>query len=173
MPNLDNQTIQLIIIAVTAAAVLLQTIILLAIFMSVRKAARSVTEKVEDLRSSVMPLISDTREVFARISPKVEAAATDLAGIVQGLRKQTEEMESTATDMLERLRHQTGRLDAMFSGVLDAADRAGGFVADGVGGVLRQISALVAGGKAIVESLRTFDQGRQPARSRGDEDTFV
>jgi hypothetical protein len=92
---------------------------------------------------------------------------------VQGLRKQTEEMESTATDMLERLRHQTNRLDAMFSGVLDAADRAGGFVADGVGGVLRQISALVAGGKAIVESLRTFDQGRQPARSRGDEDTFV
>ena len=61
MPNLDNQTIQLIFIAVTALAVLLQAIILLAIFVTVRKAARSVREEVEDLRSSIMPIVDTTR----------------------------------------------------------------------------------------------------------------
>ena len=42
MPNLDTQTIVLAVVAVTALAVMLQAIIMLAIFIAVRKAARSL-----------------------------------------------------------------------------------------------------------------------------------
>jgi len=168
MPNLDNQTIQLIFIAVTALAVLLQAIILLAIFVTVRKAARSVREEVEDLRSSIMPIVDTTRELINRTAPRVEDAVVDLADIAHGLRVQTAQMESSVTEILERVRTQASRVDEMFSSLLDAVDRAGGFVAEAVSGPVRQISGLLASIKAIIESLRaSADAVSRGSCSRG------
>jgi methyl-accepting chemotaxis protein len=186
MPNLDNQTIQLIFIAVTALAVLMQAIILLAIFVAVRKAARSITEQVEDLRASVMPILDTTRNLINRVAPKIEDATADLAEITHGLRAQTAQMESAATEIVDRVRRQTNRLDKMFTGVLDSVDKAGAFVADAVSKPVRQISGLLASLKAIVESLRTsaaapavphethsHREYSQSDRTRSDTDMFV
>lgn len=174
MPNLDNQTLQLVFIAVTALAVLMQAIILLAIFVAVRKAARSVTEQVEDLRSSVMPILDTTRDLINRVAPRIEDATADLAEIVHGLRKQTAQMEFAATEIVDQVRRQTSRLDKMFTGVLDSVDKAGAFVADAVSKPVRQISGLLASLKAIVESLRNsaapvqHEPHSARARSQGD-----
>lgn len=178
MPNVDNQTIQLVFIAVTALAVVMQAIILLAIFVSVRKAAKAVTEQVEDLRSAVMPIIDTTRDLVTRVAPKVEAATSDLAEIAHGLRVQTAQMESAANEIVDRVRRQTGRLDKMFSGVLDGVDRAGAFVAEAVSRPVRQISGLLASLKAIVESLRHSSPAHHETHTpsdhtAADKDMFV
>jgi len=111
----------------------------------------------------VTPILSITRDVIARVTPKVESAAGDLAELAKGLREQTEKMEETATEILEKLRIQAIRLDGMCSGVLNAADRAGGFVSGTVVGTVRQLSGIVAGVKAIVDSLRGLDpEARTP-----------
>ncbi len=115
MPKLDNETIRLAFAVVTGLAVLLQTIILLAISAAVRKVANSVREEAENLRTSVMPVIYDTRDLLAntqaslasaqeflaraqgfytRVAPKVETAATDLVQITQTLRQQTAEFQT-------------------------------------------------------------------------------
>lgn len=172
MPKLDNETILLAFVAVTGLAVLLQAFILLAILISVRKAARSIKEELEDLRSAAMPVIYNTRDLFSRLAPVIEDTVGDLSEIARGLRVQTEGMQSTATEIVEKVRQQTTRLDAMFTGVLDAIDRAGGFVADAVSKPVRQLSALVASIKAVVESLRVPGEHPRPARPR-DEDMFV
>jgi hypothetical protein len=185
MPNLDNQTTQLIFIAITALAVLMQAIILLAIYLAVRKAANSVREEVEDLRASVMPILSTTRNLITRVAPNIEVATADLVEITHSLRAQTAQMETAATEIVGRVRRQTNRLDKMFSGVLDSVDKAGAFVADAVSKPVRQISGLVASLKAIVESLRASAAAPAPHRtqehreypqgdrSRSDTDMFV
>jgi uncharacterized protein YoxC len=184
MPNLDNQTIQLVFIAVTALAVLMQAIILLLIYVAVRKTANSVREEVEELRSSVMPILDTTRDLVSRVAPRIEEATTDLAEIVYGLRKQTAQMESAATEIVDKVRSQTNRLDKMFTGVLDSVDRAGAFVADAVSKPVRQISGLLASLKAIVESLRNsaapahhethaHRDRSQGDRAQSDTDMFV
>jgi uncharacterized protein YoxC len=173
MTNLDNQTIQLVFIAVTALAIVMQAVILLAIFVSVRKAAKSVTDQVENLRSSVMPIIDTTRDLINRVAPKVEATAADLAEIAHGLRVQTVQMESAANEIVDRVRRQTGRLDKMFSGVLDGVDRAGAFVAEAVSKPVRQISGLLASLKAIIESLRNSSPAHHETHAPSDKDMFV
>jgi hypothetical protein len=173
MPKLDNETILLAFVAVTGLAVLLQAFILLAILVSVRKATRSIKEELEDLRSAAMPVIYNTRELFTRLAPIVEDTVGDLSQIAHGLRVQTEEMQSSASEIIEKVRVQTTRLDAMFTGVLDAIDRAGGFVAEAVSKPVRQLSALAASIKAIVESLRVPGETARPARPRDDKDMFV
>jgi hypothetical protein len=64
MPIPDNQTLLLAFVALTGLAVLLQAIILLAIFITLRKAVRSVREESEKLRSSLMPIIYETRDIL-------------------------------------------------------------------------------------------------------------
>ena len=162
MPNLDNQTIQLAIVAVTALALLLQTIFLLAILVTVRKTARSLKEEIEDLRSSVMPIIYNTRDLLARVTPQVK-----------GMRVQTEDLQSSAREVVERLRAQASRVDAMLSSVLDAVDRTGDFLTEAVNKPVRQISGLLASVKAVVESLRASEFGQNRSNSPGDDDTFV
>ena len=187
MPKLDNDTFLLAFVAVTGLAVLLQAIILLAIFVTVRKAFRSIREEVEDLRSSVMPVIyntrdllttsreflADARELVTRVSPKIEAAATDLAEITHGLRVQSAEIQLSALEILDRVRRQSSRLDAMFSSLLDGIDRAGGFVAEVVSRPVRQISGVLACVKAVVGSLRAPETEGQPTHSSSDRDMFL
>lgn len=171
MPNLDSQTIQLVIVAAVAAALLLQTIFLLAILATVRKMARSFKEEVEDLRSSVMPVVYNTRDLLARVTPQIESTVEDLALMARGMRQQTAELQASAKDVLDRLQVQAGRLDAMVTSVLDTVDRASAFVAETVSKPVRQISGLLASVKAVVESLRTAESSRN-VHTPGD-DTFV
>src|ERR1035437_884721 len=173
MPKLDNNTLLLAFVGITAAAIVLQTTILLAIFTAIRKAARSVKDEVDDLRSSMMPIIDNSRELLARLAPKIEATIDDLSEIAHGLRIQTAEVQSSAIEILDKLRRQTSRLDRMFTTVLDAVDRAGGFVAETVSLPMRKISGLLASIKAIIESLRTPQPESRPTHSVSDKDMFV
>jgi len=174
MTKLDPTTIMLIFVGVTAAAIVLQTIILLAIFVSVRKAARGVKDEIEDLRSSMMPIIYNSRDLFSRLAPKVEATVDDLSAIAQGLRAQTADVQISAIEIMDKLRRQTTRVDRMFTTVLDAVDRAGGFVAETVSRPVRQISGLMSSMKAIIESLRTGPPIEpRPTHTPSDKDMFV
>ena len=65
-----------------------------------------------------MPVLTESREFLARVGPKLDSVATDLADLAHGLRAQSVDLHATATEMLERVRHQTSRLDAMFTSVL-------------------------------------------------------
>ena len=182
MPNIDNQTLMIAIVAVTALAVLFQAIVLLAIFFSVRKATRSFKREVEDLRTAVMPVINTTRDLIARVTPHVESTVYDVAAMAHDLREQTAQVEITTKDILARLRKQSSRVDAMLSSVLDGVDRAANFLTDAVGKPARQLKGVLASVKAVVESLRSADGAfRRPPppedlgdlRHPMDEDPFI
>jgi methyl-accepting chemotaxis protein len=159
---MNQETILLAFVVVTGLAILLQTIILLAIFVSMRKTVRALRAEVEDLRSSVLPtvfitrdLVINLRELISRLSPKIENAVDDLTGIAHSLRTQTAELQSSASEVVERLRKQALRLDNMIGSVLDGADRAGGYVVESIGKPVRQLSGLLASVKAFVGALHT------------------
>ncbi|MFY9855652.1 MAG: hypothetical protein WAK26_17415 [Terracidiphilus sp.] len=182
MPKLDNQTILLALAIAIGLAVLLQTIILLAMFVTMRKVVSAVREEAESLRAAVMPVIYDSRDVlassrdvlanslvffgnsqkfltdaqgfFTRVSPKIESTASDAAEITRVLRTQAAEMQASTMEIMERVRKQSDRMDAMVSHFLDTVDRAGGYVTEVVSTPVRQISGVLRSVKAIVESLR-------------------
>ena len=85
MPKLDHDTLELLLIAVTAICILFQTILLSAMFIAVRKGIKSLTENVDDLRASAMPVIDHTRGFVERITPRVEETAKNVAEMSQTL----------------------------------------------------------------------------------------
>lgn len=174
MAKLDSQTVQLIIVAAVAATMLLQAIVLLAIFVVLRKAVQSMRQDVEDLRNSVVPVIENTRELLVHAAPKIEAAAVDLAAVASNLRRQTSDVQVAAAGVIERIQHQSIRVDTMLTRVLDAVDRATGFMTDTVTKPMRQLAGLLASAKAVVETLRKdaptdHAEGDLP---RGNKDMF-
>ena len=174
MQHFDSQTIQLALVAVVALAILIQAIVLLAAFIALRKLAKSLREEVDDIRSSVMPVIENARDLFTRLAPKVEKTTDDLAALTHALRNQTADIQTAANDILERTRRQASRIDSMLSSLLDAVDRASVFMADTVAKPMRQLSAVLASAKAVIESLRNSETAARGANhARGDQDLFV
>jgi len=175
MPKLDIQTIQLALVAIVALAFVIQAIVLLAALSVLRKLAKSISEEIEDLRSSVLPVIEKTRDLFERLAPKIESTTADLAVLTRALRDQTADVQAAADEIIARARRQASRIDQMLSSVLDAVDRAGVFMADTVAKPMRQLSAFLASAKAVVESLRNSEGAPRSESNRGsgDNDLFV
>lgn len=153
MPKLDHDTIELLLIVVTAVCMLFQTILLTAVLIAVRTGVKSLTQNVDDLRASAMPIIDHTRGFVERITPKVEATAENVANISQTLKENTTKVSASAAEIAQRVNVQSSRVDAMVSGALDAIDRTAEIVVETVNKPVRQISGLLAGLKAVVEVL--------------------
>lgn len=168
MPNLNNPTILIAILAVTGAAVVLQTLILFALALTARKTARTLDKlggEVHRLASEVcdsaLPTLKTTRDFLERsrvvldsIAPNIESGAKDFAEIACKVRAQTDTAQSTITEIVDRVRSQAERLDHQLTSALDAVDRASEYVNQAVVGPMRQLSNLLAGVRAGMNSLR-------------------
>ena len=69
---MNNETLLLIFVACTGAAVLLQALVLLAMLLTARKALKIAQEQIEDLRTNVLPVVKETRELLSSVGPKIE-----------------------------------------------------------------------------------------------------
>jgi ABC-type transporter Mla subunit MlaD len=167
MPKLDNQTIQFALVVAVAAAMVIQTIVLLAALIVLRKLAKSFRGQIADVHDSVMPVIDDTRELIARVKPRIEETTFDLALLARSLRDQTADIQVAADEIIARARSQASRIDNMFTGVLDAVDRASTFLTDTVAKPMRQLTAFLASARAVVESLRSPDGVPRTGANRG------
>jgi uncharacterized protein YoxC len=170
---MDHGTIELICIAVIAFAVLLQTIILLAVFVGLGKTAKLIKEELEVMRSSVLPSLKNTAEVLARVSPKLESTVTDVSELTRMVRKQAAEVEVSVEQVLESVRRQTGRIDGMVTDTLDAVDKASAYATKVIGKPARQISGVLAGIRAAVETLTSSTGRPRQGQSMDDKDMFI
>ncbi|HVZ82476.1 MAG TPA: hypothetical protein VG893_02295 [Terracidiphilus sp.] len=175
MSNVNPETVLIVFVVLTGLAVIMQAIVLLALFLSVRKTAGLLQNEVSELRAAVVPVARDTHELLMKVGPRIEEVTVDLADMVHGLRVQSMEMQASAAEILERARRQSSRVDAMMTGVLDTVDRATAVVIDAVGVPLRQISGIAAFMKAAFSNLRgkTPSPQMQPTHSAADKDLFV
>jgi phage-related protein len=167
MPTLDSQTIELAFIAVAALALILQTIFLIVLATTISKSARSALDEIENMRSAVMPVIYNAREMITRVSPKIEEAADEITELTHSLRAQTADVQAAASEVISRVHRITARLDGMASTVLDNVERAAEFMSETVARPMRQITGVVASVRAIVDAMRNVeDSPRSQAEER-------
>jgi signal transduction histidine kinase len=174
MPKVDNQSLELLLFLLVAIAMVVQAAVFLAAFLAMRKAAHTMNEKIDDMRTHVMPLVDTTRELMTKLAPRIESASDDMATIAHSLRVQGATLQAAADEILERARSQAGRLDTMLTSLFDAVDRAGDFMADCINKPIRQFSALLASARAAIESFRTtVPAPRSQSNHAPGEDMFI
>ncbi len=182
MPNLNVETTQLIIVGAIAVAMLVQAFVLLATFIVMRKSIDRLHEQLDETRLKVTglidkmaPLIESTREFLVHTAPKIESAVADIAVVTQKLRAETEDVQVAANELIDRARRQGARMDSMMTKTLDAVERAAIFMTDTIAKPMRQLSAVLASAKAVVETLRSgpSDSRAQQEHSNSEQDFYA
>jgi uncharacterized protein YoxC len=165
--------IEIVILALVAVALLLQACFVLIVMIGMGKLARTIRDEMADVRSSVMPLIFDTRELLTKVSPKIESTADDLSAILHAFREPSASLGAAGTELAERIRRQSARVEGMLSNLMNTADRTGTVVAGSVAKPLRHLAGLVASARAALEVLRSPTPPPRTTRPADGQDMFV
>ena len=152
---MDTQTLLIIFVGLTGAAVLLQACVLFAIFLSLKKTAQSVQQTTEDLKGTIVPFVHSTRELMERISPQVVTISAGLSELTETLRKESKGVRVSVSEIMERVNRQTERLDSMLTQGLNTVEKAGTVLEAAVALPVRQANGILAAAKAIIETYRT------------------
>ena len=174
----DNLTL---FIAVTAAAVVLQMLILLAMYMAVRKLSarmEALANKVEDTTSTVMPkllpLLENAQSMqqefkgFMEVAkPKIDVVLDNLSHITTTARGSVERIDATVNDAVDRVRLQVIRGDEMVTRTLDRVEETSEKVQQTVMSPLRQVSGIV---QAISVGFGSFFGSQRRRRNGGPSD---
>ncbi len=171
---MNNETTLLVIfVGITGLALVVQAIVMLVAFLTMRKTIVSLQSDVQELRTTAMPILSRTRETLEKVAPKIESVATDVADLAHLLKEQSVEFQAVAAEILERVHRQTSRVDNMFTGMVDGVEQASNMVVDSVAKPVRRITAMLAGAKAFFTVLATGRRPDQQAEIVADQDMFV
>ena len=176
---MNLQTTELIIVAAVAFVMLLQAIFMVALFVVVRKTitklhdelnetraavtaviekVQPVVEKLPGIVDKVPPIIENVRVLLAKNTPKIESAVADLVVAAQKLRAETSDIQVAATEIVGRVKRQSARIDGMTTKTLDAVEHAARFVTDTLGKPIRQLGAMLASARAVMDTLRAPTQ---------------
>ncbi|HEY1986584.1 MAG TPA: hypothetical protein VGG85_14310 [Terracidiphilus sp.] len=192
MTNSNPDTLLIVFIAITSAAVLLQACVLLGMYLTLRKAVQMGKEQADEFRSKLTPVLDSSKEllgdaknlvgtarhIIEQLEPKLDSAASEVAGMARDFHAQTIRLQASADEVAQKVRRQADRVDGMTTSVLNGVDKFGHFVNEAVNVPVRQVSGIMAAAKAVMETLRAPAPPRPrrpaPASDVNDEkDLFV
>jgi hypothetical protein len=151
----NTQTILIVFVALTGAAVLMQALVLLGIFISLRKTAKSVAAVTEDVKTTVIPMVHTTRELLERITPQVTTISSGLAELVELVHKESSEVRVSVGEIMGRVSRQTARLDAMLTVGLDKVEQTASTLEAAAALPVRQANGIFSALKAALNAYRT------------------
>jgi hypothetical protein len=153
-----------IFIAVTSAAVVLQALILVAMYLAVRKVGAKVEALATEVREKVIPTAVEARSTIIELRPKVLSVAENVTQTTAMVRAQVERIDATLTDAVDRVRLQVIRADEMFNHTMDRIEETGDIVRRTVASPVRHLSGVVRG---VTTGFEVFFGAKRP-RSSGN-----
>ena len=142
-----------IFIAVTAAAVVLQALILVALFLSTRKTAAKVEALAEEVKIKVLPTVDLVHGTLVDIKPRIETIVANASESSTLIKAQVQRLDATIADIVDRTRLQVIRADELVNRTLDRVENATEVVHKTVVSPIRQVSGLMHGITAALEFL--------------------
>jgi hypothetical protein len=149
---------------VAAAALIVQVVILTALFFQLRKTTENVNRLVGDLHSRMGPILTRAQILLDDTQPKISSMVTDASHIVYLARGQAQKLDRVFTDASDRVRGQLLHADRILTATLEAVEDAGSKFKHSFWRPMQKASALVQGIKVGLDLLRS-----RRGRSGGDE----
>jgi hypothetical protein len=156
-------------VAVTALAIVLQAVILVALFLQLRRTAARVEETIADLNARLTPILSSIQILVEDVSPRISSIVSDAAELTRLARGQAQKVDRILTETIERLRLQLIHVDQILTGAMEAVEEAGSRLRDTVWGPVVKASAIIRGIQTGLEFFRAARHGRNPAEPPSDQ----
>jgi len=163
-------------VAVTSLAVLIQTGVMVGLFLSVKKTNEKVTKIAEDLQRKLEPILSRLQYTLDETQPRLSAIVANAAEITEVAKRQTYKVDRVFTEAIDRLRDQVVRADQILTGALEGLEEAGTEFRRTVWEPVQKATAVLRGIQMGIEFLRNARQPRPPVerpRGSGEEELFI
>ena len=142
-----------IFIAVTAAAVLLQALLLAFMYLALRKSSARFEAVAIEVKGKALPALEAAQSILTEIRPKIQVISDNLQEFTIVMRAQAERMDATVNDVVDRARLQVIRADELLTRTLDRVEKTSDIVHTTVVSPIRQVSGIMRGVTAGVEFL--------------------
>jgi len=161
---------------VAAIALVVQVVILTALFFQMRRTSENVNRLVGDLQSRVGPILTRVQILLDDTQPKISSMVNDASHIVYLARGQAQKVDRVFTDAADRLRGQLLHADRILTGTLEAVEDAGMRFRSSFWRPLQKATALIQGIKVGLDLLRSRRGGnsrRDEPREQQEEELFI
>lgn len=165
-----NGTLLTVFVGLTALAIVVQMGVLIALYLTSKKTAARLETISSEIKEDLIPMIREARTMLEQSGPKVRETVENLTAISTTLRQQTERINATAADAVDRVRLQVLRADQMATRALDRVEETTTTIQNAVASPVRQLSALLTGVLAgVAEFSGTRKLHRQKSAMPRDE----
>ena len=163
-----------IFIAITAAAVVLQMLILLVMCVVMYKLSSRLKTVADETESRVFPLLENTKVLLQDVKttlettrPKVDVILDNAAHVTTTVRSDAERVQATLNDLLDRVRLQVIRADEMVTHTMDRVEETSEKVQHSVMSPIRKVSGIA---QALSVGVETYFNNQKRRRNGGQSD---
>ena len=165
---MDQQTVLLVFVAVSAAALLIQACMLIGIFVVSKRTQAQVAEMLPEVRhvlGNAEVTLADTRKYVREIGPKVST-------ILDSAKVQMARIEEVVADASDRAKVQMDRAELVLDDAMDKAQDTVALLHRGILAPVREVSGVLAGLRA---ALGYLSRTKRPSVDHvtADEEMFI
>src|SRR3989442_9446028 len=150
-----------IFVGVTAAAVVIQAGILVALYVAVRQTTSRMETLATQVKDKVLPTADTAQSIMMDLRPKIDTIATNVSDTSSMVRGQLERIDATVSDVVDRTRLQVIRADELLNRTMDRIEETTDVVHRTVVSPVRQLSGLIQG---LTAGLEFLFGGKRPSR---------
>lgn len=170
-----NSNLLTAFIAITSVAVVLQMLILLGIYLTVRRSSSQMESIALDVQRRATPLIENARDILADATPKVKEITSNLAETSASMKRNATTLGDTAVELAVRAKNKVVQADDMITRTLERVEKTTGAVQNSVLSPVRHVNgvlnAITVGIGSLLNQKR--ETRKQQKTTSGDEGMFV
>ena len=163
-------------VVVTALAIVVQAVVLIALFVQLRRTAARIEETVSDLNTKLAPILSRVQVLVDEVTPRLNGIVSDASELTRLVRVQAQKVDRVISESLERLRLQLIHVDQILSGAMESFEEAGSRLRQSIWSPVAKATALLRGVQAGIDFFRAARQRQnheeRPAEQQ-DEGMFI
>ena len=152
-------------IALTGAAVVLQAVLLAAMYLAMRKSSARMEALATDVKNKAIPTLEQVQSLVSELRPRLSTITENLEHVTTTVRGQIERIDASVNDAVDRARLQVIRADELLGRTLDKVEHTSEIVQKTVVSPVRQISGIMQGITVGLEFLFA-GRGRRNGGSR-------
>jgi hypothetical protein len=148
-----NSRLLMFFVAMVAIAMVAQAAVVIAAAYGAYKARKQLLGIAEEVRAKTLPVLSEAQDLVHELRPKLNILTENFVETSHVVRAKAAEFDSTISDVNQRARVQTARVDDMVSTVLDTTAGIASTIQKSVTVPVREFHGIMNGLKAGLDVL--------------------
>lgn len=171
---MTHDTIITVFVVVAAVAIVLQMVILFALYKALRQTSDRMEGIAGRLEQQATPVLATAAAILDDAKPKIAEITTNLAETSASVRSHVSEVGHATSEIMERARLQAARLDEFVISAAQKVEATSELLQHKVLSPMRRVRAVVT---ALNAGLSFFKSTRSPRRNSSgeveDEEMFI